>query len=387
MQLTDLHLGESRERDFVTMQTICALLGHESDTDLVVISGDLFSSDMIGQDLTTDQLHESKGKHLDFHQRQILSGLWRGLQQLFIERDIPFVVSMGNHDDGIYWTREEIIREYAGAPQLPSLKRHVSAPQHYSLSIFPKGINETPALQVFLLHSASNQCVMRGKEMSPAERLAFGCMENTSALAGFVGKEMHQWEKDKSSNPPPAVLVFSHFPLLQHLQMARDTLSDNDSRSVSQGVGKNTTDMRGNIHDGVSCGLLFKGYKGGETLFSLLQRHSSRIAALFSGHNHNNDFVGVHDGVVVGFGRKSGAGSYGAHTRGARMIEIMHLGQGEELSDDPRMFIRRMGPMAIRTYIREENGNIPSDIKPSVSGDVRKKLEKMPPVITQDVCG
>lgn len=49
---------------------------------------------------------------------------------------------------------------------------------------------------------------------------------------------------------------------------------------------------------------------------------SKRIRAIFSGHDHENDFHGQWQGVELVFGRVTGWGGYGAGERGARLIEI-----------------------------------------------------------------
>lgn len=45
---------------------------------------------------------------------------------------------------------------------------------------------------------------------------------------------------------------------------------------------------------------------------------------VFSGHNHNNDFIGKYLGISLAYGRKTGYGGYGPKglQRGARVIEL-----------------------------------------------------------------
>lgn len=87
-------------------------------------------------------------------------------------------------------------------------------------------------------------------------------------------------------------------------------------------------------------------------LCSVLCCRQLGINAIYSGHDHNNDYSGKLEGVRVAYGRKSGYGSYGPPAgwlRGARVIELR---QGQ-------------GAAASATWIRGEDG---SKIIKSASG-------------------
>lgn len=61
------------------------------------------------------------------------------------------------------------------------------------------------------------------------------------------------------------------------------------------------------------------------------------------GHDHNNDFYGNHQGIYLGYGRKTGYGGYGpaGMNRGARVFEVT------------------LNPSyKIETWVREEGGAI-----------------------------
>ncbi len=51
-------------------------------------------------------------------------------------------------------------------------------------------------------------------------------------------------------------------------------------------------------------------------------KQSTRARAVFSGHDHENDYRGVWDGVELVYGRVGGWSGYGDLPRGGRMIEI-----------------------------------------------------------------
>ena len=66
---------------------------------------------------------------------------------------------------------------------------------------------------------------------------------------------------------------------------------------------------------------------------------------MFAGGDHSTDFWGEYNGVILGYGRKSGFGSYGPKfmLRGARVINV-------EIDEE--------GEMDITTWIRQEDMSI-----------------------------
>lgn len=51
-------------------------------------------------------------------------------------------------------------------------------------------------------------------------------------------------------------------------------------------------------------------------------KKSGRLRAIFSGHDHKNDYCGHYDGIELVYGRVSGWAGYGALPRGGRLIEL-----------------------------------------------------------------
>lgn len=51
-------------------------------------------------------------------------------------------------------------------------------------------------------------------------------------------------------------------------------------------------------------------------------KKTKNIKAIFVGHDHDNDYRGIMDDIELSYGRKTGFGSYGHLTRGARVITL-----------------------------------------------------------------
>ena len=43
---------------------------------------------------------------------------------------------------------------------------------------------------------------------------------------------------------------------------------------------------------------------------------------VFVGHDHDNNYVGLHKNIALGFGQVTGADAYGELERGGRVIEL-----------------------------------------------------------------
>lgn len=86
------------------------------------------------------------------------------------------------------------------------------------------------------------------------------------------------------------------------------------------------------------------GCSADNTGFFSTAKELNNIDAIFYGHDHNNDYWGMYEGIYMYYGRKSGYGQYGppkGWQHGVRMIELTDNG-----------YIR------FKSWIREENGNI-----------------------------
>jgi len=113
---------------------------------------------------------------------------------------------------------------------------------------------------------------------------------------------------------------FFHIPLFEHLDLW------------------NTKPMRGNLGEegGVCCSSVNTGLYGAF-------REMGDIKYSFCGHDHNNDYYGDYFGITLGYGRKTGYGSYGPPSgwmHGARVIEFTQ------------------NSFEIKTWLRVEDGSI-----------------------------
>ena len=217
---------------------------------------------------------------------------WDRLTSPVRERGVPYAIILGNHDDEADASRREIIDIDIEIGQGLSLTRQgpedVTGASNYWLDVASSSLQSFPldtAARLWFFDSMNRGC----RDMSHS----WGC----------VGEDTLAWLMDRAGTMQPVPSMgFVHIPVPQ-LMKAWDT------SSVIRGIkGELNNCPAGEPVDGG----LFDAAK------------SVGIQALFSGHDHNNDYIAMYDGVTVGYNRKSGVGGYGPSGRqpGARVLVL-----------------------------------------------------------------
>lgn len=261
-QFTDLHWTPQSAKCAHTAATIRAVLQAEKPA-LAVLSGDVVTAD------------------------PALEG-WKEVVALFQEAKTPFVVTMGNHD-AEYLTRNEIYDFLLKSPYYAGAK----GPEDITgcgNCVIPVHASQQPEKVEALLYCMDSNDYQPNKLYGAYDWIHFDQIEwyrNWSAAfaAANAGK------------PVPA-LAFFHIPLTEF----------NDIRGDGKTYGN---DKEG----GVSAARINSGM-----FASFIDRGD--VMGVFVGHDHDNDFLGIDKGIVLGYGRVTGADAYGSLTRGARIIKL-----------------------------------------------------------------
>ena len=119
-----------------------------------------------------------------------------------------------------------------------------------------------------------------------------------------IRRDAIEWYREESNKLPldnkfrKNGIAFMHYPLQEHMQMV-------DSQPV-----------HGQRRDYVGCQAINTG------LFSEIISLDT-IQAVFAGSDHSSDFWGEYNGKILGYGRKTGFGSYGPkfQLHGIRIID------------------------------------------------------------------
>lgn len=227
----------------------------------------------------------------------------------YADTGTPFAFILGNHDLQVGVT--ELSEQYEIYKTLPgcTLPADYTAAGDYNLLIY-KGNEAIPALQLLFVYSGS----------SP-ESAYYGYYDH-------VKETQNRWIKDTCNQingiygRVPAVL-FQHMPVQEEFSLLKETsflsmLADgvygqNEQKGRFFRLKKSTPGYMGEA----PCPA---AYNSGE--FQAIKETES-IFAMFFGHDHMNDFIGMHDGILMGQCKLSSFNAYGdGLMQGVRILEF-----------------------------------------------------------------
>jgi len=115
-------------------------------------------------------------------------------------------------------------------------------------------------------------------------------------------------------------MLFMHIPMVEYMEIV------------------NNLEYYGVKGEGIACWSVNTG------LYSVLLEEGSPVNWITCGHDHDNDFFSDFNGITIGYGRKSGFGSYGPSWRlpGSSVFEIT---------------LDSKGDTSIKSWIRQSDGS------------------------------
>ncbi len=261
VQFTDIHWKNGSEQCDSTIMILEKVLDTEKP-DLVVFTGDIAYSEP-----------QKEG--------------WNSIAAPIIERQIPWALVLGNHDEEFDMEREDII------PYLQKMPCFVGSkgPENiagYSNYILPIKSSKTDSAAANLYFFDSNAYVKDKK----------------NGYYDWIKLDQIQWyleqsQKIKNQNQGytlPA-LAFFHIPLPEYDELYQS----------GNYIGRKREDVCSpKINSGLYAAFL----------------ENKEVMGVFVGHDHDNDYVGNLRDIVLAYGRVSGLDAYGAFERGGRIIEL-----------------------------------------------------------------
>ncbi|MDO5035342.1 MAG: metallophosphoesterase [Porphyromonas sp.] len=215
---------------------------------------------------------------------------WRMITDFFSEEKIPYAIVLGNHDAEVI-TKDSIYDLVVGAPYSLSIRGEETIHGHgnQKLQILSSKGSNTAAL-LYLLDS--NQ-YYENQFVSHYDIIHF------DQIAWL--RETHSHAVAESGGTPPPSILFFHIPTPEFA-------------FLGDGEG-----IYGHAREGVSAPRINSG------LFSTMLEMGGVMGA-FCGHDHENDAVGIYNGIALGYGRITGVHAYGQSTRGGRIF-LLHEGE------------------------------------------------------------
>jgi hypothetical protein len=260
-QFTDIHWKNNNPDECAkTIQMIRNVLDSENP-DLVVLTGDIVN----------DPAEQG----------------WKTLMAVFTEAGVPFAVTLGNHDDEAEWSREDIFTYLETLPGFMGSKGppEITGTGNYILPIARAAGDSIAALLWFF----DSNAYCDNKNISDYDWIKFDQIV-------WYREQSSRYTTSNHGNPYPA-LAFFHIPLPEYAEV----------------TGSPTT--MGIIEEDVYAPKINSG------LFASFVEMKD-VMGTFVGHDHNNNYIGIHKEIALAYGQSSGYSGYGTVAKGSRIIEL-----------------------------------------------------------------
>lgn len=288
VQFTDVHYKQGQQASEVAIELIKEVLDAEKP-DLVIFTGDVIYAKPV----------------------------YKGLDEVFapvIERQIPWVYLLGNHDDEFGVSRKELIEYAMQKPYCLSLigDKNLKGAGNFVIEVKDKD-NKKVKTVLYCMDSGaySARKEIKGYDWFSFEQIAWYRKQSTAYTKANKGK------------PYPS-LAFFHIPLAEYPLMR----AEKKDKLVGH---RNEDECNGKINSGMFAAM----------------RECGDVMGTFVGHDHDNDYIGTYYDIALAYGRYSGGKTVynNLGLNGCRIIE---------LTQDKREF---------NSYIRLLGGEKTFDVK------------------------
>lgn len=262
LQITDVHFQYDSYRSDSALVMIERAIAAETP-DLIVLTGDVVCS---------------KNTKL----------AWFALTQVLIDAQVPWAVTLGNHDIEYELTGKEIMETIADLPYNLTLDGPVDVEGHgnYVLEVKSQKIPDTAALLYFLdSHSG----------LHPDEEMGSYAWITNSQIEWYRNQSQ-KFTKANGNKPMPA-LAFFHIPLPEYKEVL--------NKETTVGIQEESI-CSPDLNSGLYTAMV----------------QAQDVMGMFVGHDHNNNYIGCLRKICMAYGVTSGRQCYGKIGRGYRVIEL-----------------------------------------------------------------
>lgn len=303
-QFTDLHWNPRAANCDTTEATIRAVVA-AAQPDFAILTGDVVTDD------------------------PAIEG-WNDIVRIFEDLKLPFTVEMGNHD-AEHMTKDSIYDIVTASPLYVGDRgpKDIFGYGNCALPVTASDRSGKTAAVIYTLDSNDYQ-----------PRVELGHYD-------WIHFDQIAWYRDQAARfaeanggrPVPS-LAFFHICLPEYAEIV------NDAKTY------------GTRHEGAGAPAALNS-----GLFASMAE-TGDVMGIFTGHDHDNDYIGMLRGVALAFGRVSGAEAYGDLKRGARIIDLY---EGERKFD---------------TYIVTPEGREPAWYYPSAINQAEEESAAYLPAAT-----
>ncbi|MBG9979610.1 metallophosphoesterase [Facklamia lactis] len=266
IQFTDTHIGNMpfHDDDHQTFKLIEDALNY-FDADLIIHTGDIIWSEGVK----------------DVHQ------VYQQTLKVFDHAKIPMAITFGNHDSEEVITRSDLRTIFDQEVEKKADKKHS----------FIEEDRECYCLEILAADSDQVENVLYVLDSGAASPLPIGIYDwNQPQQVEWFNRTANLYRK---GDRVKRNLVFQHIPVPEYWQAAQHIL---------EGVNHETNEAISAPY--LNTGLFANMYLDGE------------VWGMFVGHDHDNNFEGLHHDLHLVYGNVSGYQTYGDEERGVRIIEL-----------------------------------------------------------------
>lgn len=293
-QFTDLHHQYGKPESRRAIECLNSVLDSEKP-DFVVITGDLIYANNVEKAMEE-------------------------ITEPMVSRGVPFCITFGNHDHGFDRSLSQIYDQVQAKPLAVMPDRGNSESYDYTVELRSK--DDSRIANVF--YCIYSHTKTRHKGVGVYDWI------HPDQIMWYLDSS-REYKEGNKGKPLPS-LLFTHIPLMEYQYAESD----------------DKIPLFGNNRERICCPALNSG------LFTAFYDEGD-VVGMFCGHDHDNDFATVYQGVLLAYGRYSGGDT-----------EYNHLGQS-----GARMIELKEGSRDLRTWIRLADGTVEQEM--SFPSDFKKK--------------
>lgn len=287
IQYTDVHLG-TYPFSQVDQKTLAGIKDSviNQNPDLIVFTGDIIYS-------------------LEDHGATNPQDSFKHFLNFLDDLEVPTAITLGNHDAEDKVTRTELVA---------MVEKNLTY-QAKESNIFT--VDERKNYTVQVLSSDGTQVknlvyIMDSGDYSGTDHSYYA----------WILQDQIDWFKEVSQNYKredgnKTDLIFLHIPLMEYWLAALDIQAGNFNEDMEMNLSWLGQDQVKDFpfKNGVCSPELNSG-------FFMEIAKSDQVWGVFAGHDHDNNFDGLHKGVHLVYGQSTGYNSYGSEPKGARIIDL-----------------------------------------------------------------
>ena len=304
-----MQVSDTQDLQFVrhTMVRMLNKVYDRIEPDLVVFTGD----NILGNHLRDARFGSRKVVHTKAAELQRMKKAISHICQPLEKRSIPFTMIYGNHDDMNMVTKDEqadIYRAYGMCVGLDNPDKAVDV-DTFDLPVYSSD-GEKKLFNLWMIDSA-----WYDKE---ADKCHTGVKKET---VDWYKKRCDELTAENGGTPIPSIM-FQHIPMPESMRLLTECDKEDKMAVPHRTDDGNVKYMK--LDPLKADGFLFEPITPCDENYGQCDalKEKGDVRAVVYGHDHQNNFIGEHDGITVIQSSAASFRCYGNHLRGVRIFVL-----------------------------------------------------------------